>query len=116
MSESLDLAKEFLNKSVVVTIDRPLNSLHPKHGFEYMANYGCLNGVIAPDGEGLDAYFLGVSKPLQTANGTVIAIIHRIDDDDDKLVVVPEGLHLTDEEIEKAVEFQEKWFKHTIVR
>ena len=116
MSESLNLAKGFLGNSVDVIIDRPLKSLHPKHGFEYMANYGYIQDVIAPDGEGLDAYFLGVSDPLETASGVVIAIIHRIDDDDDKLVVVPNGITLNDEEIEAAVEFQEKWFKHTIVR
>ncbi len=116
MSESLNLAKNLLNKSVDVTIDRPLNSLHPKHGFEYLANYGYIKNVIAPDGEGLDAYFLGISAPIESAKGVVIAIIHRTDDDDDKLVVVPEGTEISNEEIEKAVEFQEKWFKHTIVR
>lgn len=116
MSESLNLAKKLLNKIVEVTIDRPLNSLHPKHGFEYKANYGYIKGVIAPDGEDLDAYFLGVDKPLETASGKVIAIIHRTEDDDDKLVVVPNGITLADQEIEDQVEFQEKWFKHTIIR
>ena len=48
--------------------------------------------------------------------GIVIAIIHRTDDDDAKLIVVPDGVKLSDDEIEKAVEFQEKWFKHMIVR
>jgi len=116
MSESLKLSKGLLNKNVSVVIDRPLKSLHPKHGFEYMANYGYIEGIIAPDGEELDAYFLGVAKPLETATGIVIAIIHRTDDDDDKLIVVPDGIKLSDDEIEKAVEFQEKWFKHMIVR
>ena len=116
MSKSLDLAKNLLNKSVDIIIDRPLNSLHPKHCFEYKANYGYIKDIIAPDGEGLDAYFLGVNSPLEFASGVVIAIIHRTDDDDDKLVVVPDGITLSDKEIEKAVEFQEKWFKHTIVR
>jgi len=115
-TESFKLAESFLNKEVDVLIDRPLGSLHPKHGFKYEANYGYIKDIKAPDGEDLDAYFLGVSSPIESGKGKVIAIIHRLKDDDDKLVVVPEGTHMTDEKIEKAVNFQEKWFKHIIVR
>lgn len=116
MSESFNLAKDYLGKIVKVVIDRPLGSEHPKHKFEYLANYGHIEGIIAPDGEELDAYYLGIDTPVETAEGRVIAIIHRVDDDDDKLVVVPNGKELTDDDIEKAVNFQEQWFKHKIVR
>ena len=116
MSESLKLAKTYLNKSVIVVIDRPIGSKHPKHNFEYLANYGFIERVIAPDGEELDAYYLGVDNPIDTAEGKVIAIIHRTDNDDDKLVVVPKDMELADDEIEKAVNFQEQWFEHKIVR
>lgn len=30
---------DFLNKTLKVTIDRPLGSKHPKHGFIYPVNY-----------------------------------------------------------------------------
>jgi len=116
MSETLALAKKYLNKKVTVTVDRPLGSKHPKHGFEYMANYGFIEGVLAPDGEDLDAYYLGVTTPLEKAEGMCIAVVHRTSDDDDKLVVVPEDVTYTDAEIESAIEFQEKWFDHEIVR
>lgn len=56
---------------------------------------------------------LNLAKKL--LNKTV-AIIHHIEDDDDKLVVVPNDITLTDQEIEDQVEFQEKWCKHTIIR
>ena len=79
-------------------------------------NYGFVPGVIAPDGEELDAYILRVDKPVEEFEGEVMAIVHRTENDDDKLVVVPEGEPVTDEEIEKMVEFQEKWFKHEVVR
>lgn len=115
-SKSLELAKQFLGKEVEVMFDRPLGSEHPKHGFIYEVNYGYLKGTKAPDGEDLDAYFLGTDKPLEKAQGIVKAIIHRIDDDDDKLVVMLENVSMTDEEIESAVKFQEKWFKHEIIR
>lgn len=97
-------------------MDRPLGSKHPKHGFVYEVNYGYIDGITAPDGEELDAYFLGVDTALEKTQGVCIAIIHRLDNDDDKLVVVPEGVDFSDDEIMKAVNFQEKYFKSVIVR
>lgn len=115
-SKSFELAKTFLGKEVEVTMDRPLGTKHPKHGFVYEVNYGFIQNTLAPDGEELDAYFLGVDGPLEKAKGKVLAIIHRTDNDDDKLVVVPEGIELRDEEIAKLVHFQEQWFTSEIVR
>jgi inorganic pyrophosphatase len=115
-SKSLEIAKNFLEKEVEVLFDRPLGSRHPKHGFVYEVNYGYIPGVKAPDGEDLDAYYLGTDQPLETATGIAKAIIHRLDNDDDKLVVMPKDLNLNDDEIEKAVRFQEQWFKHVIIR
>ena len=115
-SQSLVLAKSFLNQIVEVTVDRQLDSIHPKWKFKYPVNYGYLKNIFAPDGEELDAYILKIDYPLEKFTGKVIAIVHRVDDDDDKLIVIPEGESITDGEIEKAVEFQEKWFKHQIIR
>ena len=115
-SASLALAKTFLGQEVEVTFDRPLGSRHPKHDYVYEVNYGYIEGVMAPDGEDLDVYYLGVAEPLQKATGTVIAIVHRADNDDDKLVVVPAGTTFLDEEILKQVHFQEQWFKSEIIR
>lgn len=109
-------AKDLLGKKVQVKIDRPLGSKHPKHGFEYKVNYGFIPGTKSPDGEELDVYLLGVNKPVDKTQGICIAIIHRTDDDDDKLIVTPNGEDIPNEEIEKLVEFQEKWFKHEIIR
>lgn len=115
-SKSLQLARQLLGKEVEITMDRPLGSKHPKHDFVYEANYGYIAGIKAPDGEDLDAYYLGVKEPLQTAKGTCIAIAHRKDNDDDKLIVVPSGTTMTDDEIMAAIRFQEQWFDTEIVR
>jgi inorganic pyrophosphatase len=115
-SESLALARPWLGRSVTVRVDRPLGSRHPRWGFVYEVNYGYLPGVIAPDGGGLDAYVLGVEEPLAEYTGRCIAIVHRLDDDDDKLVVVPEGMALTDDEIRAQTRFQEQFFESQIVR
>jgi len=82
-------AKDFLGKEVEIIIDRPFGSKHPKHGFVYKTNYGYVPNTISPDGEEIDAYYLGLNKPLKKAKGVCIAIIHRTNDNDDKLVVVP---------------------------
>lgn len=115
-SKSLSIAKQYLGQKVRVVFDRPLGSKHPKHGFVYEVNYGYLPDVKAPDGEDLDAYYLGTSESLEEAEGFCIGIIHRDNDDDDKLVVVPENIEMTNEEIMEAVHFQEQWFKSEIVR
>ena len=80
-------ANDFLGKEVTIKIDRPLGSRHPKHGFMYMLNYGFIPNTISGDGEELDAYLVGEFEPVEESIGKVIAIIHRTNDDDDKLVV-----------------------------
>ena len=114
--ESLILARTFLCRTVTVQIDRPQGSRHPEHGFLYPVNYGYVPGTLAPDGEELDAYVLGVEQPLDQFRGRCIAIVHRLDDDDDKLVVVPDGVELTDEQILARTRFQEQYYDSQVVR
>lgn len=97
---------------VKVIVDRPLGSYHPKHkDIYYAVNYGYVPGVIAPDGEEQDAYILGVHEPVSEFEGKVIAIIHRLDDVEDKWVVAPESASFNKEEIMKQVAFQEQYFQ-----
>ena len=104
-----------LGKTVKVVVDRPLGSSHPKHeDIVYPVNYGYIPGLMAPDGEEQDAYILGIHEPLQEFEGRVIAIIHRLDDVEDKWVVVPEGMSFTKEEIMAQVAFQEQYFRTEI--
>ncbi|MBR6689899.1 MAG: inorganic diphosphatase [Bacilli bacterium] len=109
-------AKDFLGKEVEVIMDRKLGTLHPKHGFIYMLNYGYIPNTISPDGEELDAYVLGCYEPVDSFKGKVIAYIHRINDDDDKLVVAPINKNYTDEQIIALTEFQERFFESQIIR
>ena len=101
---------------VKVIVDRPLGSVHPKHkDIIYTVNYGYVPGVIAEDGEEQDAYILGVDEPITEFIGKVIAIIHRLNDIEDKWIVVPENKSLSKEEIVNSVAFQEKFFDTEIV-
>lgn len=108
--------KKYLEKTLEVKIDRPFGSKHPKHGFIYPVNYGYVPNTISGDGEKLDCYVLGVFEPLETFNGKCIAIIHRLDDNDDKLIIVPENKSFSNQEIRALTEFQERFFKSEIIR
>ena len=101
----------YLGQTIRVKIDRPLGSRHPQHGFFYPVNYGFIPGVMAPDGEELDAYVLGVFEPLEEFEGRCIAVIHRLDDDDDKLVLAPLGKDYSAQQILALTEFQERFFQ-----
>ena len=111
-------SKDFLDKLVDVVIDRPLGSRHsekyPNH--IYPVNYGYVPNTISGDNEELDCYILGVFEPLETFKGKCIAIIHRTNDNDDKLIVVPEGRNYSNREIRALTEFQERFFESEIIR
>lgn len=109
----------YINKVVDIIIDRPSDSYHSKHNFRYEVNYGFVPNTKAADGEEIDAYVLGVNRPLKKYKGVCIAIIHRINDDDDKLIVVPQDSDLntfTDKKIKELTHFQEQYFTSVIVR
>lgn len=108
--------EEYIGKIIDIKIDRPFGSKHPKHGFIYPVNYGYVPNTTSGDGEELDAYLLGVYEPVEEYTGKCIAIIHRTDDDDDKLIVVPEDKEYTNDQIDALTEFQEQYFKHIIIR
>ena len=108
--------RSYIGKILEVKIDRELGSKHPKHGFIYTVNYGYIPNTISGDGEELDCYVLGIFEPIKEFKGKCIAIVHRTNDDDDKLVIVPDGVEYSDDAINALVEFQERYFEHIIIR
>ena len=108
--------KEYLGKTINIKIDRQFGTKHPNHGFIYPVNYGYVPNTVSGDGEELDAYLLGVFEPVEEYSGNCIAIIHRTNDNDDKLVVVPEGKEYSVDAINALIEFQERFFEHIIIR
>ncbi len=115
---TMEYATNYLGNIVDVVIDRPLGSTHPKYNWTYPINYGYIPQTKAPDGEGVDAYVLGVQESLKTFRGKCIAVIHRTMDNDDKLIVIPkESTNWPDdEEIRKETFFQEQFFESEIIR
>ena len=109
------MLKELLGTTVTVTVDRPMGSRHPKFpDLIYTVNYGFIHGLLGGDGEEQDAYILGVDEPISSFVGQVIAIIHRLNDVEDKLVVAPDGVTFTREQIIEQTSFQERYFNSTV--
>ncbi len=116
MQERKALAKSYLGKTVTIKIDRPIGYIHKKEKYSltYPINYGFIPGVIGGDGEELDVYLIGVNEPVNEYTAKVVAIVHRHNDVEDKLVAAPEGMNFTQEEIETAVHFQEQYYETVI--
>ena len=80
----------------------------------YPVNYGYLkDGITMPDGEPIDAYVLGTNAPADTFTGRVAAVLRRREDED-KLIVVPEGAAVTREQIRRETNFCEQYFDSTV--
>ncbi len=106
----------YLGKQIDGEIDRPIGYLHVKGSkqLRYPINYGYIPGVLGGDGEELDVYFLGEKQPLQAFCGKVIAIVHRADDVEDKLVACPMDRDYDAREICCEIYFQEKFYDTTV--
>ena len=105
----------YLGKTVRIEMDRPIGSPHPKRKeIVYPINYGYIPGVLGGDGEELDVYLLGVDVPVEEYTAKIVAIVHRHNDVEDKLVAAPEGAIFTKDEIKKNIYFQEKYYDSEI--
>ena len=96
-------------------MDRPKNSQHPRFGWLYPVNYGYIPNTVSGDGMEIDAYVLKEDRALKSFRGKVAAIIHRRDDNEDKLVVIEQDKSISCDEIEKATFFQEKYFDSVVI-
>ena len=90
-----------------------------KESGNYIGNlppYGYIKDILASDGEYQDAYILGINKPVEVFKGEVIAIIHRLNDVEDKLVVSIPSVEFSDKEIKELTNFIEQYFEIEIIR
>ncbi len=112
-------AKSYLGQWVDIIIDRPIGSYHPSGMPQYPINYGFVPNTVAGDGHEQDAYVLGVVAPLDIYHGFCVAVIQRLNDVEDKLVVVPDEAYakvLSDKDILQATEFIEQYFDIKLIR
>ena len=103
--------EQIIGKYVVCEIDRPVGSRHPKFPYIlYPINYGYVIDIMASDGENQDVYIIGENKPIRAFQGFVVAVIHRLNDNEDKWVVASDIVKYSKDFILNCVEFQEKYF------
>ncbi len=110
--ERKEQVKFYLGKTVKIKIDRPIGYVHKKKNYSliYPINYGFIPDVLGGDDEELDVYLLGVNEPVSEYECEIIAIVHRHNDIEDKLVGVPLGVSFSEKEIENLVHFQEQYY------
>ena len=113
--QPMDIFKyPLLNQVFDVTMDRPLGTKHPKFDMIYPINYGYVNGIMGGDGQEQDVYLLEVDKPVLSYRGKVVAIVHRLNDIEDKWVMIPENETISLDKIKESIAFQEQYFKSII--
>ena len=59
---------------------------------------------------------LGIFEPIDEFEGKCIAVIHRTNDNDDKLIIVPKEKDYSDDAIRALTEFQERFFESIVIR
>lgn len=93
--------KNLVGRELTVRINRPMGEVDPVNCGRYQR---------------MDAYVLGVFRPLKSFRGKCIAVIHRRKGQEHRLVVVPSDMHLSDNEIRLLTWFQERHFDSQILR
>ena len=116
VTERKALVRPYLGKTVTIKIDRPIGYIHKKENYSlnYPINYGYIPGVLGGDGEDLDVYLFGVDVPISDYTGKIIGIVYRKNDVEDKLVMAPEGVVFTQNEIKEQIYFQEQYYETEI--
>ena len=60
MLKDIEKYRFYLNKEVLVKVDRKLGEKHSNFDFIYPVNYGYIPNTLSKDSEEIDAYILGV--------------------------------------------------------
>lgn len=88
-----------LGQTITVTVTNPI-------GPGYPVNYGYHKDLLEKSGQKQMVYVLGVTEPVDTFTGVVIAVVKH-ENTANKLVVVPEGTICYEPEIAHALSFKE---------
>ena len=114
LQERHALVRAYLGQLVRIEIDRPIGYVHHKENSDrvlvYPINYGYIPGVLGGDGEELDVYLYGVDTPVCEFFGRIVGIVFRENDVEDKLIMAPDGICPTADEMDRAIDFQEKYY------
>ena len=96
-----------LGNYVRVRVTNPIRSVNREFGYVYSLNYGSIEGKKRFDHASPAAYIMGISHPVRTFNGRVIAVIRRGDGRPPVYVVAPNSMRFISYQIEDAIAFAE---------
>ena len=96
-----------LGNYVRVRVTNPIRSVNREFGYVYSLNYGSIEGKKRFDHASPAAYIMGISHPVRTFNGRVIAVIRRGDGRPTVYVVAPKSMRFISYQIEDAIAFAE---------
>jgi len=102
--------KEYIGQTVNIIIDSHMGTKHPKLGYYFPINFGHI------ENSKMEAFVMGVFKPIQRFTGTVIAILTENSESEIFLVVAPDGKTYTDEAILAITEFRNNIFDVVVMR
>jgi inorganic pyrophosphatase len=109
-------SSEYLGKEISVVVDHQLGSKHPVLDGIYEVNVGYVPDSVAQDGDEIEAYVLGVSKPIDGFKGQCVAVLRGSGNGVDKLIVCPSHMSYSGDEIRVLTAFQEKDTEFEIIQ
>ena len=103
-----------LGKYVRIKVTHPIHSYCSEYGYTYELNYGKVEGAKQFDTV-RGAYIMGISHPVRSFDGRVIAIIRYADTNDIEWVVAPKSTRFINIDVINATDFALKDKEHTLV-
>ena len=98
---------------VEVVVDHPLGSESSERpSFLYELNCGFVRDTSGEKKQ--QVYIAGVCDPVLAFRGVVVAVIHRKNGRGGPLVVAPEGMHFSKQQIKEQICFRERFFDSEI--
>ena len=103
-----------LGEKYKVIITNPIGSrLDTNNKVVFKVNYGIVEGVLDASGEPQYAYVLDADEPIESFEGHLVAIVHRVNDVENKWII--SNYHLSKEEIYEKISFIEGFFNIEII-
>ena len=94
-----------LGKYVRVRVTNPIRSVNRQFGFTYLLNFGVIEGKKRYDSVSCGAYIMGITHPVRTFDGRVIAVIKYQDGSSPVYVVAPKSTRFITHQIHDAIAF-----------
>ena len=104
--DSTDRVIKMLGKYFRVRITKPIHSRSEQQGFEYLLNFGQVEGGNRFKNSSIrGAFIMGISKPVRSFDGRVIAVVKFDDSEDKYIVLAPKSTRFIETQIRKGIGF-----------